>query len=1263
MSNTTSSVTVTEVLSHPTVPAKTAWGGVLADQPYFASVKGSAADETFDVADLTARTQALMAAHKRGVTVDMGGGNDTVIGSAYGDTIAAGAGVNYVDGGANQGTAPGGAAALDMLDIYVADAAAAAVFSLDARSSGGDGAAFAGGYKFKVTSGAGETTYVKNVEQVDVRLDSDRSFVKAFSLAIQVQETPLPVDQLATQPHLAWVTGSAMGDIFNAATDISSVTLAKMDAVGRGVFVDTGAGDDRITGSDYGDYIVAGAGINYIDGGANGGSTPLGDAPQDVLQITVDSTAAANAVQVLALAGSTDAADIRAALAGYSYKVVTPGETDYIKGIERVSVAISTGSSLSLVRDILLTVRVQELDAPNMSDYRQIAWVSGTGVADNIDLASGSTLLSDSLAARMAAGRQGAWIDGGGGDDIITGTAYADSIRNGDGNARIDGGANNAAAGLIGKDTFEINVATQADLDAIVVSASDDPLYTWMVTYGAGSTQKDYLRNIEGIYAFAASGGGKWIALSMDVQEASGPDLAGYLFLAWARGTSQDDSFDAAADVSAATLALMDSYGRGVSVDAGAGNDTIKGSAYGDDIYAGEGVNHVDGGANGGLRPWGGKAEDVLRVVVADQAAIDAVQVALLGADTGSAQDIAEFNSGYTHKVVSGGATDYIRNIERVTVQDNNGSVREISLVVSVQEADLAAPDIANYAQVAWVTGTAGTDTINLADGSLLSAPLAAQMAAGKQGISVNGGAGDDVITGSAFSDTFHNGDGNAKIDGGAHAAADNRPARDVFEIAVADQAALDAVQVAPSDDAAYSWMVTYGAGGAQKDYLKNIEGVSVFIADGSVAKWISLTIDIAEVSAADVAGSAHFAWVSGTAGADTFNAATDVSAATRTLMATYGRGVYVDSGAGGDTITGSAFGDHFIAGAGTDYVDGGLNGGTLPYGGRPEDVLQLTVASAEAAAAVQASELSDTGSAADIAAFELGFTHKVVQPAAGGETDYIKGIERISVQVFDGANWLPGRDIALVFAVSEISADSDLTGFRHFAWAYGTAGADKFDPSIDISAATRALMDTHQRGIVVDGAAGSDVITGSQYGDELIGGDGIDYIDGGAQEGTEPGGSGPAQDILRLNVDSMDDMDAAAVTGLFGDGSAADITAFNGGYTHKLTIGTLVTDYFKNIELVAIEKIEAPGFVSARYIAVTPAVTQGGLAAPHATYAPAANVTGADFTFDAFSVTQLGSASTGADPATSGEAYGGSAIDYMAGVEQVAVVLVGVPL
>lgn len=1154
---------------------KTAWGSLLIDQYYFVIANGTAAAENFDFASatITAEMRALMTQYQRGIVVNMGAGDDTVVGSDYADTIDAGAGNNRIDGGANIGTPPHGGKARDILNVFVDSAAAGAVVdavALSASALGPDGDAYADGYRIKIVNGA-DTNYVKNIEQVNVFLASG-GYVKTINLAQDVHEIGV-AEKPADYMHLAWVQGTSFNDRFSMA-DVSAATKALMDTHGRGIWIDAGAGDDTAQGSAYGDDFTMGAGTNYVDGGANTGSPPWGGKAQDVLHVVVANQAAADAVQVTQLVSGSSGADAQAFIDGYTHKVVAGSETDYLKGIERISVQVGTADGgRTWVRDIPLAVVAHEADLSSSGiDYYHLAWVYGTAGADAIDLSGDTALLSAALKTAIGARGRGVWVDGGAGGDTITGTGYADNFRNGAGNAKIDGGAN-----VGGKDVFEIAVASADEMNAVRVVASDDPAYTWMVTYGDGKNEKDYLKNIEAISVHVSgTSTGKWIPLAVQVNEiAAGQDAAKQMHHAWVQGTEHKDDFNASTDLSAATKALMDQHGRGVWVDMGAGDDSATGSAYGDDFDMGAGVNHVDGGANAGSPPWGGLAQDVLRVTVASQAAADAVKVTQLTAGMSGA-DAEAFDKGYTHKVAAGAETDYLKGIERVVVQiatANGGSAwgRDIPLVVVAQEADLAAPDASNHYHLAWVNGTEGADSIDASAAStLLSAPLKAAMVSKGRGVWIDGGAGDDTITGSAYADNFRNGTGSARIDGGA-----NIGGQDVFEISVASAAEMDAIRVEASDDGNYTWMVSYGPGSTQKDYLKNVEAISVHVNGTSTGKWIPLALQVHEIAAGsqDLAQNMHFAWVEGTGGTDSFDAAADLSAGTRALMDQHGRGVYVNLKGGNDTVVGSAYGDDIDAGAGTNYVDGGANTGTLPWGGKAQDVLRVTVASQAAADAVQVTALAAGGSAEEAAAFAAGYTHKV---SAGAETDYIKGIERVSIQIAknDGSSSF-ARDIPLVVSVQEANlADSEIGNYSHLAWVNGTAGADSIDMSAAglLSSPLAAAMANHGRGVWIDGGAGNDTIVGSAYGDFIRNGAGNSRVDGGANAGRDPGGR-KASDVFQIEVDSVAAMNAVKV-----------VASDDPGYTWMVTYGANSTqkDYLKNIEAVS---IHVPGTGTGRHI------------------------------------------------------------------------------
>ena len=506
---TTPTVTLNEIPVDPRDPTKAAWGPDLATQYFFVLANGTVAAEQFDPADIPAATRALMAQYGRGISVVLGGGGDTAAGSNWGDAFTAGIGVNRIDGGANLGTAPDGGQARDVLNVLVASSEAAAalwVTALEADAGGADGEAYAAGYRVKVGNGA-ETDYLRNVEQVNVfRSDAGNAFYRSFLLAPEAR-TIDPQADLAAATHFAWVAGTQWFDAFDAGTDIPAATRALMAQHGRGVYIDMGPGGDKVVGSAYGDAIVAGSGADHVDGGAG----------HDVLYVRVATGEEAAAVRVELLAADAGGADGAAFADGYTHKVVAAGVADYVRDIERVVVQLQAeAASGGVTREIPLAVSVREAGAGE-DGFAHLAWIDGGAGADTI---RAGDLVSSALAARMRDTGKGAWIDGGAGDDVIAGSGQADTIRNGAGNARIDGGAN---AG--GKDVFEIAVASREAMDAVQVSASDDPDYDWMVSYGAGS-QKDYLRNVETVLVTAGETG-RWIALDDVPPPNSAPTFAG----------------------------------------------------------------------------------------------------------------------------------------------------------------------------------------------------------------------------------------------------------------------------------------------------------------------------------------------------------------------------------------------------------------------------------------------------------------------------------------------------------------------------------------------------------------------------------------------------------------------------------------------------------------------------------------------------------------------------------------------------------------
>jgi uncharacterized delta-60 repeat protein len=495
--------------------------------------------------------------------------------------------------------------------------------------------------------------------------------------------------------YLGTVYGTRNGETVDA-NALSATVRALMDQYKHGASFVTRGGGDSVSGTGYGDNFTLGKGVNFVDGGANTNGS-------DVLTVVTANQADADALQAVRLDASSQGADAAAFASGYTVKVTTAGgtETDYLKNVEFVSaIVVNSSGAKTYQRDVALAVTVNEADL-SASNLYHLAWINGSDIADTINLSGNTTLLSDAVKAAMTSTNHGIYVDGRGGNDTITGTAHPDNFANGPGNSHIDGGDQIAPAGTQNVDVFEVTVASAELVASVKAVASDDPAYTWMVTYGAGSTQKDYLKNVEGmtVQVAGSSAAPKWIPLALDVFEETGNPVTAF-HLAYIHGTSLGESFDAATGLSSQVRALMDLHQRGVNIDMGSGGDTMTGSAYGDRFSAGTGTNYIDGGDDLGTDPNGNPGNDILEVFVADATAAAKVTSTLLVSSMSGA-DKAAFDLGYTYKIVSGDEIDYVKNIEQYDISiwvDKNGdgqknyssdaAVNEVTYVASHNPAD-----------------------------------------------------------------------------------------------------------------------------------------------------------------------------------------------------------------------------------------------------------------------------------------------------------------------------------------------------------------------------------------------------------------------------------------------------------------------------------------------------------------------------------------------------------------------------------------------
>jgi Ca2+-binding RTX toxin-like protein len=243
------------------------------------------------------------------------------------------------------------------------------------------------------------------------------------------------------------VTGSALNDTI----DCTSASPGKT--------IDSGPGNDTVTGTDLADSIVGGEGDDTLTGGAEddvlngdaGNDTITGSAGDDVLDggVGIDTVSGGIGDDVLTGLNDDGVSDTLNGDAGYDDCGLPGLDLDTVTGCEI--------GALPVLVECVVTIGVTVTDTT----------VTGTDGNDTIDC-------SGALAART--------IVGGLGNDTITGTDFADTIRGAGGNDTMTGlggdddmtggDGNNTMTGGAGDDTMSAGDGN----DTMTGSAGDDTL-------------------------------------------------------------------------------------------------------------------------------------------------------------------------------------------------------------------------------------------------------------------------------------------------------------------------------------------------------------------------------------------------------------------------------------------------------------------------------------------------------------------------------------------------------------------------------------------------------------------------------------------------------------------------------------------------------------------------------------------------------------------------------------------------------------------
>lgn len=468
-------------------------------------------------------------------------------------------------------------------------------------------------------------------------------------------------------------------------------------------------GNDTLIGSAGADSLSGGDGDDQVSGGA-GNDTLLGNAGNDTL------VGDAGNDRLIGSAG-TDAL-----FGGAGNDTLVAGATnavdDQMFGGAGTDVLEASGN-----------VQLSGFGPGNSIEQVSInGQVQGTGDANLLDFSA--TTLSGVTA-----------IDAQGGNDTVAGSAGADNIVGNTGNDSLSGNAgNDTLSGGAGNDIL----AGGAGVDTVSGGAGDDTLVA-----GATDAVNDDLDGGAGNDVLQAAGNLQLSGFGPgnSIEQIS---IGGQL-----QGTNGANTFD----LSTTTLTGV------TSISLLAGNDSLLGSAAGDVALGGDGDDTLLGAAGDDNLSGGGNADSLVGGIGNDTLLGDAGNDTLLGQagddslSGGGANDVLTGGAGLD--TLSGGAGNDTLNVsadeDSLDVFDGGAGTDRLVAGNGLQLADFTAANSIEIIEAnGQIFGTGGDDVIDVSATTLVNVT------------DIDGGAGDDALTGSTAADSIAGGDGADTLIGGA---------------------------------------------------------------------------------------------------------------------------------------------------------------------------------------------------------------------------------------------------------------------------------------------------------------------------------------------------------------------------------------------------------------------------------------------------------------------------------------------------------------
>ncbi|WP_349628829.1 VCBS domain-containing protein [Bradyrhizobium sp. AUGA SZCCT0177] len=947
--------------------------------------------------------------------------------------------------------------------------------------------------------------------------------------------TETAISFVATDPDNA---GLSLSSPFGATFGNPTITSGATTTLTPSVQASAVSGTLQVTD---GSVTAAVVGLYLGTGGNDSATAPLATAPNAMYGFDGDDTLTGGSAADRIFGGANNdtivgggGADLLVGGSGNDTMSYEAGAT--INGDATSAAAGTDGDTLVLTQAVNINLSLANQDTSTVST------VAGF---ENVDA---STLLS----AVTLTGSSGANIlKGGSGADTLTGGGGADTLTGGAGNdTYVYGSTPEAAAGEIiveavsgGTDT--IRTTAIADLSALTVNGAADlqgasSLGIEQILIAAGSSVTFSGAQLTGNTIAINESTTGTTNLVINVASGATNTFANLTFAAFAGG----DAFDNGTDT--------------ITINGAAGAENITGTSFADTITGQAGNDTLIGGAGNDTYIFGlSDGVDTITDSNTDTIVISASGAELTGLnilDSSTAFDTGNLVITFNGQQVS--YANFFVGTNNINISFSNATFVGYQFgsgnyLVSQDEADpmlgTAGNDIiAGVTESDLMDGGDGNDILfgngatiagtfdNLSGGNgndlLISANANDQL---------NGGNDDDVLIGAGGADTLTGGAGNDTYVYGSTAEA--AAGENIVE---AVSGGTDTIRTTATAD--LSALTVNGAADLQGASSLGVE--QILIAGGSIATFTGAqltgnTIVINESTAGttnlviNVASGATNTFANLTfaafAGGDAFDDGADA--------------ITINGAGGAENITGTSLADNISGGAGADTLTGGAGNDTYSYASTGEAAAGENIVEAINGG----TDTIRTTATADLSALTVNGSADLQGAGAS------QGIEQILIAsgttaTFSGAQ-LNGNTIAVNESAAGTTnlvinvASGATNSFANLTFAAFTGG-DAFDDGVDT--------------ITINGAGGSENITGTNFADAIIGGGGADTINGGGGGDLIAGGTGndnltggAGDDQFRLrtdgNLDTITDYtDGNDKIGLLGG-------AVTGGFTFGNTVAS----------------------------------------------------------------------------------------------------------